>query len=635
MKNKNLTMLKAKFLSIILGAVTVVQSVALNAYCYQPSVKDNLYKSVNYDFLENTVVPSKYSYYDDDVARNAYLNLLKGYSKSELNKQSAIGKVANVYNTMQDYDARVAVGVSPLDTYFEKITCISSFEDFANTCAWLLKNGINVFNIKYLFESGAQTVKLVDFNLDIYYPGNYNSNYEAYVKRLFSLLSYSNTHADIDQAIGLERSIAKYSSQNHYNEVKGQDYQRLLSESKGSSSLADILSKELASQLNIRCNLVVNDDLRCQLQLIQSFDINYCKNFLRCLVLRNCAPFLDKSTSEAWVAHKKYDGLTQDAIDTKILQANIGFDRIYGKGLSENVSSSDKNFVNNIFKDVREQYTKDLRTLNIQAEDQLVQYINNIKISFSVPIDLQGGVVIPDLSSNIFVVNMLSCNAYNTAVCIAKSNQGQSFNFDQEKIYVLLNVDSNLAYDSLYNCIIVSPVIFYSSRYNSSLSEKTKWLNMAFTIGHETGHSIDSRNILNLAKKYNLSTDDVNKLSATFTPLSQQVSDYSVFISGKVYHMNPTRVLFEAVADYYGAKIVIELIKNNPNFTLQDFFESYAKMRRSIETDEKLKSIIEKELHPVNEFRVNSTLSNFQELYDTYGIGVNNSMYRDLEKRAK
>ena len=158
---------------------------------------------------------------------------------------------------------------------------------------------------------------------------------------------------------------------------------------------------------------------------------------------------------------------------------------------------------------------------------------------------------------------------------------------------------------------------------------------MAFTIGHETGHCIDSRNVLNLAKKYNLSTSDVNTLSATFAPISQQVSDYSVFISGKAYHMNPTRVLFEAVADYYGAKIVIELIKNNSNFTLQDFFESYAKMRRSIETDEKLKSIIEKELHPVNEFRVNNTLSNFQELYDTYGIGVNNSMYIDSEKRAK
>lgn len=635
MKNKNLKMIKAKFLSILLGSVTIVQSVALNAYCDQPSKKDNFYQSVNYDFLKNTVVPPKYSYYDDDVARNAYLNLLKGYSKSELNKQSAIGKVANVYNTMQDYGSRGAVGVSPLYAYFEKIACISSFEDFANTCAWLLKNGINVFNIKYLFESGAQTVKLVDFNLDIYYPANYNSSYEAYVEKLFSLLSYSNTHADIDQAIGLERSVAKYSSQNHYNEVKGKNYQSLLSESKGSSSLADILSNELASQLNIRCNLVVNDDLRCQLQLIKSFDINYCKNFLRCLVLRNCAPCLDKSTLEAWVAHKKYDGLTQDDIDTKILQANIGFDRIYGKGLSENVSSSNKSFINNIFNEIRKQYIKDLKTLNIHAEDQLVQYINNIKISYGVPIDLQGGVGIPDLSSNIFLVNMLNCNAYNTAVCIAKSNQGQSFNFDQEKIYVLLNVDSNLAYDSLYHCIIVSPVIFYSSRYDSSLPEKIKWLNMAFSIGHEMGHSIDSRNIPNLAKKYNLSTDDVNKLSANFTPLSQQVSDYSVFVSGKAYHMNPTRVLFEVVADFYGVKVVIELIKDNPNYTPQNFFESLAKMRRSIETDEKIKSIIEKGWHPVNEYRVNGTFSNFQVFYDIYGIGVTNSMYIPLERRAK
>lgn len=635
MKNKNLKVRGIKFLSIMLGTVTVFQSVALSAYCAQPSVKDNLYKSVNYNFLENSVLPSKCSYYDDDVARNSYFNLLKDYSKSGLSTQSALGKVANVYKTMQDYDARAMVGVSPLDTYFEKIATINSFEDFTSTCAWLVKNGINVFNIKYLFENGAQTVKLVDFNLDIYYPSNYNSNYQAYIERLFSLLSYGNTHEDIDQAIGMERSVAKYSNTNHYNEVKGQDYQRLLSESKGSNSLANTLSKEFTSQLNVRCNLVVDDDLRCQMQSIKSYNINYCKNFLRSLVLRNCAPFLDKNTSIAWADHKQYDGLTQEAIDTKILQANIGFDRIYGKGLSENVSSSDKNFVNGIFKDVREQYIKDLKTINIQAEDQLVKYFNDIKISFGVPIDLQGGVGLPDLSSNIFVVNMLNCNAYNTAVCIAKSNQGQAFNYDQEKIYVLLCVDSNLAYDSLYHCIIVSPVIFNSSRYNSSLPEKTKWLNMAFTIGHETGHCIDSRNVLNLAKKYNLSTSDVNTLSATFAPISQQVSDYSVFISGKAYHMNPTRVLFEAVADYYGAKIVIELIKNNSNFTLQDFFESYAKMRRSIETDEKLKSIIEKELHPVNEFRVNNTLSNFQELYDTYGIGVNNSMYIDSEKRAK
>ena len=177
--------MKIKFLSIMLGTVTVFQSMALSAYCAQPSVKDNLYKSVNYDFLKNSVIPSNCSYYDDDVARNSYFNLLKDYSESGLSTQSALGKVANVYKTMQDYNARDMVGVSPLDPYFEKITFINSFEDFVSTCAWLLKNGINVFNIKYLFENGVQTVKLLDFNLDIYYPSNYNSNYQAYLERLF------------------------------------------------------------------------------------------------------------------------------------------------------------------------------------------------------------------------------------------------------------------------------------------------------------------------------------------------------------------------------------------------------------------------------------------------------------------
>lgn len=623
-----------KFLSL---SISILSTANFLIFAEQPDIKDNLYQNVNYEWITKTILPASASYYDDDIAMNPFISTLKNYAAnpSALNPNSEIGKAANTYISLQDYSSRNALGITPLSGYLQQIDSINSLEDFTNVCASLTKNGFNILNIRYLAKNNKPTIKLMDFCLDIYYPSAYNSNYEAYLKKLFSLINQSSAHTITDSVIGLERSLAKHSDENHYNEMKGADFQRLIATSK-ENNFADNFKAAFANQLGINSNVKfsLKKDLICQLQIIRTSDIPLLKNFLKSCILRDCASLLTQDIESSWIAHKNYSKLTKDSIHTKVLMASIGFCRLYGKGLIENISSNNKIFVNNIFDTVKKQYVTDLDNLKLQSGSKIKQHVNNIKIAYGVPIDMQAGIPFPSISSNSLIKNILSLNAFNTAICVAKSNQGQLFNSLQEKTYILANVDPNMAYDSLTHSVIFCPLIFNSSRYNNSLSQAEKWLGMAFTIGHEIGHSIDSRNIPNLAKLYNLSSSDVQLLSKAFQPVANQISTYSINIDGKSYNMNPTRVLFESVADLYGAETVVKIIKKSNNVSLDDFFKVYAKMRRSIETDQKLMSIIQKEFHPVNEFRVNGTLKNLEELYQTYNIGNTNGMYLTPEKRA-
>ncbi|MBP0979210.1 MAG: hypothetical protein J6C55_00995 [Oscillospiraceae bacterium] len=622
-----------KLLSCVFSAAIISNNLLAFA---QPKIQDNLYKNVNDEWLSKTVLPADTSFYNDDIALNPFLTTLKSYAKGSINQNSEIGKAVNTYLSLTDYSVRDSLGVIPLQGYFKKIDEIKSLEDFAAVCALLTKSGLNIINIDYNIKNSATNIEFVDFTLDIYYPNNYNSDYEAYLKKLISLVDTDSAPVVTDQVIGLERSLAKYSDKNYYSEIKGAEFKNLISESKN-NSFSQVFRSAFVNQLGIKSGVQValKDDFLCQLQIIKSADISLLKNFLKASILRSCAGLLTKDIEADWIAHKNYSKLSQDTVYTKILQSSIGFCRMYGKGLVENISGTDKNFVQDIFDKVKNQYVKDLNSLSLQSKNKLVKHLESIKISFGVPTDFQCGVAFPQVAKNSLVNNILALNAFNTAVCVAKANSGRAFNYVQDKTYVLANVDPNMAYDSSTHSVVFCPLIFHSSRYNSTLPSNYKWLTMAFTIGHEVGHCIDSNNLPNLAKREGISSKDVELLSKTFDQISNQISTYQINISGMSYKMNPTRVLFEAVADFYGAKTVIALIKNDSRFTLQEFFEAYAKMRRSLETDEKLKSIVEKEFHPVNEYRVNATLSNFEELYKTYNIGDANGMYVNPEKRVK
>lgn len=628
-------MKRTKFLALF---VTVLLLISFVISAEQPDIKDDLYENVNYEWLTKTILPANTSYYDDDIAMNPFISVLKSYASnpSALNPNSEIGKAVNTYISLQDYTSRNALGITPIYGYLQQIDAMNSLEDFANLCASLTKSGFNVLNIRYLAKNNKPTIKLMDFYLDMYYTSSYNSNYEAYLKKLFSLIDASSAHTITDSVIGLERALAKHSDANHYNEIKGADFQRLMAISK-ENNFSEIFKSAFVNQLGIKSNVKfsLKKDLVCQLQIIRTTDIPLLKNFLKSCVLRNCAGLLTQDIESSWAAHKNYSGLTKDSLYTKILMSSIGFCRLYGIGLVENISSKDKIFANDVFDAVKNQYITDIGNLKLQSESKIKKYLNNIKISYGVPIDMQAGVPFPSISKNSLINNILSLNAFNTAVCVSKSNKGQLFNYVQEKTYILANVDPNMAYDSITHSVIFCPLIFNSSRYNSSLSQNKKWLGMAFTIGHEIGHSIDSRNVPNLAKLYNLPSSDVEILSSVFQPISNQISTYSINISNKTYNMNPTRVLFEAVADYYGVKIVIEIIiQQKKDVSIEEFCATYAQMRRSIATDLKIIDILTKEFHPTDKFRVNGTLSNFEEVCKTYNIGNTNGMYILPEKRA-
>ena len=599
----------------------------------QPPIQESIYENVNYEWLSNTMLPTNYSYFDDDIELNPFITQLK--ANINANKNSPMGSAVTMYSSIYDYNSRNTIGLTPIQQYLNKIDAIQSIDDFATICSELTKNGFNILNIEYLYNGNAPTIKIVDFYLDFYTPAKYTSKYLEYLKNIFSYIDSQNASSVADSVFGLEQVLAKHSDENHHNEIKGRDYQTLMAESK-TNNFAETFSSTFLKNMGAssKINILLTEDFICQLQIIRKLDVQSLKNLLKSSILRQSAPLLIKDLENLWSSHKNYSALKIDEMYTKILQSSAGFCRLYGKALVDNISSEDKRFSTNLFNRVKEQFKTNLRSLGLTDTNKIEKYINDIKISYGIPIDLNCGISFPILSSKSPLENMLTLNTFNTSVCLSKLNNNNIFNSTKEKTYLLANVDPNMAYDSSSHSVVFCPLIFHSSRYNNSLSNSEKWLALAFTIGHEIGHSIDSKNVKNLSRSIGLSNNDIAILSQNFQSISNQISSYTIDIKGQLYSMNPTRVLFEAVADIYGAEVVVKIIKSDNNATLDEFFKVYSKMRRSIESDEKLKAIIEREFHPINKYRVDKTLSNLEELYQTYNIGINNKMYIPPENRA-
>ena len=97
--------------------------------------------------------------------------------------------------------------------------------------------------------------------------------------------------------------------------------------------------------------------------------------------------------------------------------------------------------------------------------------------------------------------------------------------------------------------------------------------------------------------------------------------------------VNGQNVKNEAIADMAGMKAVLYMVKNIPDFDYDSFFRAYAALWR-MQTEEKNElQMMGIDVHPLNFHRINITLQQFDEFYETYDIKPGDGMYLAPEKR--
>lgn len=170
--------------------------------------------------------------------------------------------------------------------------------------------------------------------------------------------------------------------------------------------------------------------------------------------------------------------------------------------------------------------------------------------------------------------------------------------------------------------------------YGPEMSEEEKLAGIGMVIGHEISHAFDDQGS-QYDKDGNVNNWWTEEDYAAFGARAQKLIDYYdtiiPFEGGENYP--GINVQGEAIADITGLKCMLLLAKEKKDFDYDKFFRSYSALWRSVATRERCELQAYQDGHPLDYLRVNVTLMQQSEFYETYGIREGDGMYMDEADR--
>ena len=160
-------------------------------------------------------------------------------------------------------------------------------------------------------------------------------------------------------------------------------------------------------------------------------------------------------------------------------------------------------------------------------------------------------------------------------------------------------------------------------------------------VGHEISHGFDADGS-RFDKTGRVYDDDGNQIDwmsvedrSRLDERSDNLASYFSLarpIPGKG-QVNGQLVKNEAIADMAGIKAVLYLLEDVPDFDFDEFFRAYAALWRIQNTEEGEIAVMGIDIHPLNFYRININLQQFDRFYETYDIGPSDAMYLAIERR--
>ena len=218
--------------------------------------------------------------------------------------------------------------------------------------------------------------------------------------------------------------------------------------------------------------------------------------------------------------------------------------------------------------------------------------------------------------------------------------QRLSDRFDRTKWdsrYLEINtLETNSFYSPEHNAIYILAGIAIDSLYYDGISDEELFGGIGWVVGHEITHGFD-KNGVNYDKEGLKNTWLPDEDAAKFADMTENVGTYfstmHPYDNCGLYDGN--RVAAEAIADMGGLRLGLAAAKNIKDFDYDLYFKTCARtwqVNRSLEDEKAYFSVDE---HPLAYLRVNCTLTQYEEFYETYGIKEGDGMYTEPDKRVK
>ncbi|MFT7005782.1 MAG: putative endopeptidase [Colwellia sp.] len=632
--------------------------------------QDNFYRYINGGWMNRNEIPSDKtaigSFYDlRDKADDDVKAIIEELAATEgLARGSDEQKVADLFRSYMDTEARNTLGTAPIQSMFNAINALKSKDDLAqffgtystvgitnplgiyvnidkkdstSYVGYLTQSGLNLPDRDYYFNDAERFVKI-------------RAGYLTHIEKMLNLANLPNAKESAKNILALETKLASH----HWTRVERRDSEKSYNKfaTNNLNSLTDkfnwqsfLTAEGIAEQKNI---------IISQPSFIKGFgnvfDETSLVTWQQYLTFNTLSAFssylttaLDNESFNFF--SKQLNGQEKQRPQWKrgvsVVNNNLG--EVIGKVyVTRHFTPTAKSRMSELVENLRDAYGSSINDLSWMSDD--TKKAAQLKLAAFTP-----KIGYPDqwedyskLSINAadLVGNLIHARRVSSEKEISKLG-GPIHDWE----WHMTPQTVNAYYNPPANEIVFPAAILQAPFFNMKADDAVNYGGIGAVIGHEMGHGFDDQ-----GSKYDATGNlrnwwteqDLKEFSARTKALVKQYANYQVFDD---LNVNGELTLGENIGDLSGVTIAYKAYKASLNGKKspiidgltgdQRFFMGYAQIWRGKIVEESLRNRVATDPHSPGEFRVLGILSNFDKFYETFDVKEGDAMYIAPEKRVK
>lgn len=624
-------------------------------------LNDDFYEAINKEWLNKSTIPvgeimgggfPELQKENTDKIEEI-INALSGKQFAEGTKEQ---KIADFYSTALDTKNRNKQGIEPIQKYVKAINEAKTLDELvqadlaqekelglSSLFGFAIMNDAKNSSENALYYAGLATG--LDKNSFVTEDSNAKNAYIQYMTKLLVVSGEEESAAKAlaEQVYEMEKSLASVSLDPHEQGDVNKYYNPYTIQQFDDMFKTVDMKQVLTSMKVDSADKVIVFDLKLAekgAELLTESNLNVLKAYSKLQLLMATGSLLSDEFGDAAneFAATLY-GVTGEKTDQEIA---VALTTSTMSGYLEQMFA-EKHFSPNAKKDVEQMveklittYEERIKSLDWMSETTKAKAIKKldtmiVKIGYPDKWDTtldkvaiktydEGG----SLFSNTFTVNKAYID--NTKAKLGKPVDRSEW---VTSVYTV-----NAFYNALNNEITFPAGILQAPFYDINAKPEENYGAIGMVIGHEISHAFDNNGSAydENGNANNWWTDeDFEK----FKEKNQKLIEFYNAIEIIPGVLNDGQLtLSENVADLGGMAASLQVVSQMSNPDYKAYFESNAEMWKSTTTKEFAAVLSKSDVHSANKIRVNRTIVNFQQFYDTYGIKVGDGMYVAPEDRV-
>lgn len=628
---------------------------------YGTNLKDDFYATINKDTLNTMEINpgwTKAGVLADltEDATNNVSEITKEITSSKWEKGTPEYKVAALYNSVLNKEERNETGIAPIEKYLKMIDDASTVEELTeiNNVLYDELCVAPFMNFDVYLDMKDSTKHLVRFSTSA--PRLQKEFYleegpkkDTFIKYLRTLLVLGGeTEADAQIIAENNYAMEKYLSEKSLDiadrinaDVVYNIY--TFDEIKQMFSGVDINAVYEITGLE-KTDKILIEDVECTKAFADYYaleNINCLKASAKIDLLLLFGEYLNQEFRDASnTFDQEYMGIegseTDEEIATQVIENTMG-DYI-GKIYSEKYfSEEEKNDVKKMVTDIIGVYRKRLENndwMSDATKAKAIEKLDTMGVKIGYP-DIwedryaDTEILAPEDGGSYFS-NMLAIGQTNKALNIKEQNE----EVDKSE-WILEPYIVNAGYNFIANDITFPVAILQAPLYDPNASYEENLGGIGFIIAHEISHAFDN-NGSKFDAEGNAKDWWTKEDYDIFNEKCQAMVEYyegCEVIPG--IGCNGTLTLGENVADNGSLSCITEIVSGLENPDFEGFFKALAKCWANTAARASYEHFSQTDTHSPDKLRVNRTLSNIDEFYETFEITEEDGMYVAPEDRVK